>query len=328
MPEYSLAVWHGFNAPLVMSLDRDRRAASPLYVLLRQAAARGFLRPPLFRGSRASACSSARSSLSRAARARRARLARHAAAAAADVCMVVVIALLRRRSLRCGTAASTWGDRPRVPASLEFMALWAIGMVCAVGAAWQAKFHRLAALTMLAVTGLVTCLTFVWFSAPDLALTQLAVEVVTTVLFLLGLRWLPKRVDADDPRIAARAHDAPRARPACSRSAAGAGLAALSYAMLTRPAPQSISPFFLERALPEGGGTNVVNVMLVDFRGFDTLGEITVLARGGAHRVRAAAPLPAAAESADLPAQQRGDGARGDRPRRASCARRCANWAT
>ena len=47
--------------------------------------------------------------------------------------------------------------------------------------------------------------------------------------------------------------------------------------MLTRPAPQSISPFFLERALPEGGGTNVVNVMLVDFRAFDTLGEITVL---------------------------------------------------
>lgn len=39
----------------------------------------------------------------------------------------------------------------------------------------------------------------------------------------------------------------------------------------------SISPFFLERALPEGGGTNVVNVMLVDFRGFDTFGEITVL---------------------------------------------------
>jgi multicomponent K+:H+ antiporter subunit A len=48
--------------------------------------------------------------------------------------------------------------------------------------------------------------------------------------------------------------------------------------MMTRPAPQSISPYFLERALPEGGGANVVNVMLVDFRGFDTLGEITVLA--------------------------------------------------
>jgi multicomponent K+:H+ antiporter subunit A len=54
--------------------------------------------------------------------------------------------------------------------------------------------------------------------------------------------------------------------------AAGAGLATLSYAMLTRPAPQSISPFFIDRALPEGGGTNVVNVMLVDFRSLDTMG--------------------------------------------------------
>jgi multicomponent K+:H+ antiporter subunit A len=57
----------------------------------------------------------------------------------------------------------------------------------------------------------------------------------------------------------------------------GVGLSALSYALLTRQAPQSISPFFIEKALPEGGGTNVVNVMLVDFRAFDTLGEITVL---------------------------------------------------
>src|SRR5690606_32415042 len=57
----------------------------------------------------------------------------------------------------------------------------------------------------------------------------------------------------------------------------GGGLSALSHALLTRQAPLSTSPFFLERALPEGGGTSVVNVMLVDFRAFDTLGEITVL---------------------------------------------------
>jgi multisubunit Na+/H+ antiporter MnhB subunit len=67
-------------------------------------------------------------------------------------------------------------------------------MACAIAAAWQAKFHRLAALTMLGVVGLVVCLAFVWFSAPDLALTQLAVEVVTLVLFLLGLRRLPRVV--------------------------------------------------------------------------------------------------------------------------------------
>jgi multicomponent K+:H+ antiporter subunit A len=126
------------------------------------------------------------------------------------------------------------------------------------------------------VVGLVVCITFAWFSAPDLALTQLAVEVVTTVLFLLGLRWLPRRIPLDDPRTRGRARWR-RWRDVVLAALSGSGLAALSYAMLTRSAPQSISPFFLDRALPEGGGANVVNVMLVDFRGFDTLGEITVL---------------------------------------------------
>jgi multicomponent K+:H+ antiporter subunit A len=73
--------------------------------------------------------------------------------------------------------------------------LWLIAIACAIGAAWQAKYHRLAALIMVSVCGLMTCITFVWFSAPDLALTQLVVEVVTTVLILLGLRWLPRRIE-------------------------------------------------------------------------------------------------------------------------------------
>jgi multicomponent K+:H+ antiporter subunit A len=100
--------------------------------------------------------------------------------------------------------------------------------------------------------------------------------MVTTILFLLGLRWLPMRRE-DAPRDVRLRDRARRARDLLLAVAAGSGLAALSYAMLTRPAPHSISPFFLRRALPEGGGANVVNVMLVDFRAFDTLGEITVL---------------------------------------------------
>ena len=59
----------------------------------------------------------------------------------------------------------------------------------------MAKFHRFAALILIGGAGLTTCITFVWFSAPDLALTQLGVEIVTTVLLLLGLRWLPKRIE-------------------------------------------------------------------------------------------------------------------------------------
>ena len=60
--------------------------------------------------------------------------------------------------------------------------------------------------------------------------------------------------------------------------AAGAGLALLAFVVMTRPHPgDGVASYFLERAYTEGGGTNVVNVILVDFRGFDTLGEITVL---------------------------------------------------
>ena len=120
------------------------------------------------------------------------------------------------------------------------------------------------------------CITFAWFSAPDLALTQLAVEVVTIVLFLLGLRWMPKREPVEHPQVALRAWWR-RRRDLGLAVAIGAGLSALSYALLTRHAPLSISPYFIEQALPAGGGSNVVNVMLVDFRAFDTLGEITVL---------------------------------------------------
>jgi multicomponent K+:H+ antiporter subunit A len=170
----------------------------------------------------------------------------------------------------------TWGDRPRVPTAPEFVLLWVIAGACAIGAATQAKFHRLAALIMLSVVGLALCLTFAWFSAPDLALTQLAVEVVTLVLFLLGLRWMPKRVELDDPQIATRVWWR-RRRDLALAVLIGGGLSALSYALLTRQAPLSISPFFIENALTAGGGTNVVNVILVDFRAFDTLGEITVL---------------------------------------------------
>lgn len=158
-----------------------------------------------------------------------------------------------------------------------FAILWLIGMIAALGAAWQAKYHRLAALVMLGVSGLVTCLTFIWLSAPDLAITQLLVEIVTTVLILLGLRWLPKRfekVDSSDELPA----QLRRARDFLLAAASGIGMSVIAYAVMTLPVPNAIATYFLERAYTEGGGTNVVNVILVDFRGFDTFGEIAVLA--------------------------------------------------
>jgi multicomponent K+:H+ antiporter subunit A len=170
----------------------------------------------------------------------------------------------------------------RAPADARFdpvlAIIWLLGGACAVACASQARLHRLAALVLAGGAGLVTCLTFVWFSAPDLALTQLLVEIVTTVLMLLGLRWLPRREPQPWSAAAARRAVPRAARDLAVAAAAGSGLAALAYAAMTRPLRQPISSFFVTHAYPEGGGTNVVNVILVDFRGFDTLGEITVLA--------------------------------------------------
>ena len=275
LPEFSLQVWHGFNAPLLMSLV----AMAGGVIAYRRYAGwfkrRGHLGTPGFgRLDGQHVFDTALAAVTGWAR----RLLRLAATRRlqSQVLWLLLVAL----AAGIGSALVVpleWGVRERVPASLEFILLWIAGAACAVGAAWQAKYHRLVSLALLSGVGLVVCLTFAWFSAPDLALTQLAVEAVTTVLFLLGLRWLPKRVEPDHPRLVLLPGWR-RRRDLVIAVVAGIALAALSYAMLTRTAPQSISPFYLANALPAGGGSNVVNVMLVDFRAFDTLGEITVLA--------------------------------------------------
>ncbi|MCK1296951.1 MULTISPECIES: monovalent cation/H+ antiporter subunit A [unclassified Bradyrhizobium] len=161
---------------------------------------------------------------------------------------------------------------------LVFGLLWVVGVGCAVGTAVQAKFHRVVALILLGTAGLVTCVSFVWLSAPDVALTQIVVETVTTVLLLLGLRWLPKRIARPGPAEAPHSIRWHRVRDFSIALLAGLGLATLALAAMQLPDNHSISRYFVENAYTKGGGTNVVNVILVDFRGFDTLGEITVLA--------------------------------------------------
>jgi len=185
-------------------------------------------------------------------------------------------------------------------------AVWGVGIACTLAAAYQAKFHRLAALILLGGSGLMTCATFVWLSAPDLALTQLLVETVTTVLLLLGLRWLPKRIQAvGAPATIASVIRLYRVRDFVIAVASGFGLAALSYLVMTRPAPDTIAGFFVENAYPKGGGTNIVNVILVDFRAFDTLGEITVLAIVAITVYALLRRFRPAAESIPVPEQQR-----------------------
>ncbi|WP_372824599.1 monovalent cation/H+ antiporter subunit A [Polaromonas sp.] len=303
LPAYSLAVWHGLNLPLLMSVIA-LLGGMALYLVLRRARASGHLShtPLLHRFDGQRIFENVLARLSEAGRRSRYLLATRRLQSQLLVMLVIAVA---------GAASALWlnpaerGDRELLAFSPMFALTWIIGAACAVGAAWQAKYHRLASLMLASGAGLVCCITYIWFSAPDLALTQLLVETVATVLLLLGLRWLPMRKAAVRPLQTRLRLWSRRGRDVAMALAAGAGMAALSWMVMTRRFPESISPFFLDRALTEGGGTNVVNVMLVDFRGFDTFGEITVLGVVALTVYALLRRFRPALESMALPAQQR-----------------------
>lgn len=273
-PAFDLAIWHGFNLPLLLS-GSALLGGVLLYVVLRR---RYGLRtssetPLLHRFSGAQAFETT---------------LLHVFSGAAFVLRWLGTRRTQPQLLLVITAMLVlplWLVRPwpsccaTAPARVDpwFALLWLVGVACALAAAWQAKHHRLRALILVGGTGLVSSVTFLWLSAPDLALTQLVVETATTVLVLLALRWLPPPHEPAAARADARARIR-RARDLMIALAAGAGLAGLAYAVLTSAPHEPSGEYYLLHALPQGGGTNVVNVLLVDFRGFDTLGEITVLA--------------------------------------------------
>ena len=129
---------------------------------------------------------------------------------------------------------------------------------------------RLVAIAGLGVIGFGMSLLFVFYSAPDLAITQILIETLTVVIFVLAVARLP--------RLRSRSSVATRLRDAAIAVASGTVVTLLAIVAADVQLRPSISGFFAERSLSEGFGRNVVNVILVDFRALDTLGEITVIA--------------------------------------------------
>lgn len=307
LPEYSLAVWHGWNRPFQMSMVALGVGLALFFLVIRPLRGKNYFKDYAFTwtltGKRIFEYLLAWTS--RKSRALRSRLTTQRLQWQMFWLMMVTFLAVGLPLWKDGL---TIGERPMMTHSPGFATLWFLGMLCAIAAAWQAKYHRLAAMTLLGATGLCVAITFLWFSAPDLGLTQLTVEIVTTILLLLGLRWLPVRDKNIRPvvrEVDLSIAQARRARDFLIALVAGCGMALLTYAMLSRPFAESTSTFFLERALSEGGGTNVVNVMLVDFRAFDTFGEIVVLAIVGLTVYALLRRFRPARETMDLPMQQR-----------------------
>jgi len=144
-------------------------------------------------------------------------------------------------------------------------------LVAATGGLVLMHRNRFLALILIGIVGLMVSVGFVYLSAPDLAMTQFTVEVVTIILLLLALNFLPKSTPIESSTLR-------RTRDVAVAVAGGLATFTLAYYYLLRDAVVTpISEFHLANSYKGGGGTNVVNVILVDFRGFDTYGEIIVL---------------------------------------------------
>ena len=168
------------------------------------------------------------------------------------------------------TAPHDAGTRMAMPVPPVVAIAWALVLAATAGLVLTHR-NRLFALILVGIMGLIISLGFAWLSAPDLALTQITVEVVSVILMLLALNFLPRTTPRESSPLR-------RMRDALVAAAAGTGIGALAYAVMTRePAFPPISAYHLAQSKPGAGGTNAVNTIIVDFRGYDTFGEIIVL---------------------------------------------------
>jgi len=274
-PAYSLSLWHGVNLPLLMSLV-SMVAGALLFRFRREAFHRHHATLAILNArDRFEDVMQAMTWLARRFTAwmENGSLQRYVAMLLAAMVLLPGWYLLWAGALQGADAVRALrGPLPQSP--LDAMTALALAIL-SLGALLVVfnRRRRVVALALLSTCGLMVALLFTRFSAPDLALTQISVEVVTILLLVLGLYFLP--VDAGE-----RVGVVRRVRDVALAVAGGALAAGAAFAVMTRPYA-SIGDFFVENALSGGGGHNIVNVILVDFRGFDTFGEICVLLVAG-----------------------------------------------
>ncbi len=263
LPYYSLKLWHGFTPALYMSIVAV--AGGAVLLMLHKPLARMWDNAP--RPEAKVIFEALIAALTRLARTITDGLHNGAMPRYAAIMIAFTVAL-SFYAYQSGTLAAP--TRTLQDVGLIPILGWA-SLLIATGFMVAMHRNRLLALVLIGVVGLVVSMGFNYLSAPDLALTQISVEVVTIILMLLALNFMPKETPIESSTGA-------RLRDISIASVAGLGVGGLIYTLMTRDfIGETISGFHLENSYKGGGGTNVVNVILVDFRGFDTFGEIIVL---------------------------------------------------
>ncbi|KQI67504.1 cation:proton antiporter [Loktanella sp. 3ANDIMAR09] len=263
VPDKYLALWHGFNLPLLMSVIAV--IGGILMLLAYKPLIKAWDNTPrpeaktIFEAL-VNGCGTAANRFAEGLH--NGSFTRYAAIMIVTTTAVGAFAWITGKSLAQG--------REMLPITPPAFAGWAM-LVAATVFMVLVHRNRLATLILMGIVGLIVSVGFNYFSAPDLALTQISVEVVTIILLLLALNFLPNSTPVESS-------PARRTRDGVIAVLGGVATTMLMYSILMSDFPTaSISEYFLANSYKGGGGDNVVNVILVDFRGFDTFGEIIVL---------------------------------------------------
>jgi multicomponent Na+:H+ antiporter subunit A len=209
--------------------------------------------------------------------------------------MVIVLTSIAFGGTALVTASTIATFSPTMDVALHELLI--VTMIITAAVAATVARSTMAAVLSLGAVGYGVAVTFLLFSAPDLAMTQFSVETLTVVIYVLVFRHF-RGLGAVSPRLV-------RLRDAVIALGMGTMIGGLVLSVGTTDTVQRLTGYFVEHAPTLGHGRNVVNVILVDFRAFDTLGEITVLATA-AIGVRALLRLASAERSARRAAAEEG----------------------
>lgn len=257
-----LSVWHGVNTALILSLAAIA-AGTVLF------AARARLAPVLAAGSRIPGSADVYLTTLRALNAvanRATGVVQNGSVPIYTAVILLTAAVLPLVALITGDAWAGWPDAAADPGHVLVASI-------VIGSAMAAALirRRLTAVLFLGVTGYGMAALFLIRGAPDLALTQVTIETLSTVMFVLVLHRLPDRFERASPKPL-------RVLRIVIAGMVGVGIFVFALIAGETPVVEQVSDEIVARAYPDGNGRNIVNVILVDFRALDTMGEITVLA--------------------------------------------------